>query len=182
MPEKEVVHYIKGQLRNGHSIGKIKHKLFSVGHKKADVEEAVGHIYHKQFTNKIMLTSSFLVLLIALMLLLPETENIEFRASEIVQSVEPSPVSITGRAVYGASVAGDISVCNQLNPEEQSKCRDLVYYKKSRSENNVELCNLIQSKNYKASCFDFYYLEKARTDKSFCDKIVNSRIKATCMG
>tara|TARA_B100001971_G_C17882917_1_gene379014 strand:+ start:58 stop:453 length:396 start_codon:yes stop_codon:yes gene_type:complete len=108
---------------------------------------------------------------------------VEITERETVEAKpQPPPDIITAKTKYEASAAGDVNICDQLSIEEQTDCKDKVYYKKAMDEDDVQLCELIQSKSYKTICSDFYYIKKGRLDKSFCDKIINQRMRSSCEG
>ena len=80
MPKKEVLDYIKKQMSQGYNIDSIKDKLVSAGHSKKDVDEALSHFHTKKLTNRILLVSVFLLVLISGLIYYLNTELFELKS------------------------------------------------------------------------------------------------------
>ena len=154
----------------------------SAGHSKKDVDEALSHFHTKKLTNRILLVSVFLLVLISGLIYYLNTELFELKSikEEVpVPSVKPtnSEIELMGEAVSQDSLES----CDELRPVVADSCKDRIFTKRSLANDDVELCKMVKGA-FKRICFDYYYFEKSKLDKSYCDKISSAVLRERCKG
>ncbi len=205
MPKKEVIEYIEKQLKKGHHINKIKHKLISAGHRKPDVEEHVAHVHERRLSLKMFFV--VLVIFIVIVVVFYYEDRILVKEKGEEEIVQESREAATQGKVMIDIVAREEEEPIQEEPgeelpegleEEQPKelsceekcegnerciiiCENPDVINKAMDENDLNVCEQL-SQNAKNVCRDAFYLRRAMVEGNveLCNNVIEEDSKVSC--
>ena len=168
MPKKEIVSYIKKELKKGFHISDIKAALYKAGHTAEDVEHGVERVYvhhahmHTAIVLSVVIGVFFFVMLgffinsahVADVPAAPDVAEV-FVVQEPAAEPEAVDESLFDEVTYDVLVQDDISQCSRLSNEGQiAKCRDAYYFYKAILNSDESFCSEIENADSRNKCFD----------------------------
>ena len=179
MPKREIVKYIKSELKKGFHISDIKSSLYKAGHHVDHVEGAVDEVYnhHAHMHTAIVLVIVFILVLSV------SLGFVVYGRSQPVQldfTGAPAPSAVINEVAAQPIVS---SSEQPVSPAERMRAFDEVFAM-VKSSDDVTLCQGLKDAISRNECEDNYYLFKnyQTNDRSFCQNIRDPEILSDCIG
>ena len=158
MPKKELVDYIKKEIKKGVSLDKIKDKLLSVGHSQFHVSEAFEEINKKKNKLNYAILFMSLTIFIVVVILSYQLFISQLDTSEITDITPSSDLSFFSNAIN----QNDFDLCYEI--EDDDIREDCLNYEPSEPSQDLKIFTNALNRN----------------DPLLCDEILNDRVRNDC--